>query len=107
MSSFTRRMQRRKLRAAADYEPRPQVTIVKYDGYITLHPTRGWRRVSQRQIDGRRIIEELRQAAAIKAMMRPAVVRAPKVWNVNRRELPEGTMTRQRLRAAARSGVPV
>lgn len=104
MSSFTRRMQRRKIRAAADYEPKPQVTIITDDGYRTLHPTRGWRRVSQRQIEGRRIIDELRQAAAMKALMRPAVVRAPKVWNHVTRPLPEGTMTRQRLRAERRNG---
>lgn len=51
MSSLVRRMQRKWKRALAEYEPNPQPTVHTEDGgYITLHPTKGWQKVSGKRV---------------------------------------------------------
>ena len=50
MSSFLRNIQRRIVRSREGYEAAPQPTIITETGYRTLHPTKGWRVVSNRRI---------------------------------------------------------
>lgn len=62
MSSLPRRIQRRKARQSTDYEPSTQPTQMFADGgYVTLHPTKGYRYVSAGQIMAQRIISEMKQ----------------------------------------------
>lgn len=66
MSSFPRRLQRKRLRQSADYAPKAQLTIVHKDGgYSTLHPTKGWVRVS-----GKRVAARLRMAQLLRGNLR-------------------------------------
>lgn len=52
MSSLPRRIQRRKARAHADYEPRDLTYRMHVDGsgYDVLTPTRGWKRFSAKRL---------------------------------------------------------
>lgn len=50
MSSLTRRIVRRRLRAHPDYERPAQEFIMNADGSMEiLHPTKGWRHVSAKR----------------------------------------------------------
>lgn len=51
MSSLTRRIQRKQARNNGSYAKKPQLTVALEDGgYITLHPTQGWMKVSGKRV---------------------------------------------------------
>jgi len=51
MSSLVRRWQRKRLRALPDYEAAPQqYRPLRDGGYMVLHATKGWRRVSGKRV---------------------------------------------------------
>ena len=51
MPSLTRRMQRKTARLNGNYEGTPQPVVKLRDGgYRTLHPTKGWLKVSGKRV---------------------------------------------------------
>jgi hypothetical protein len=51
VSSLTRRIIRNRLRKLEDYKPSPQpLTSLSDGGYKTLHPTKGWVKVSGKRV---------------------------------------------------------
>lgn len=99
MSSFPRRLQRKIQRAHPDYEPKPQVTVVRPDGYKTLRVTRGWIFISNRRLEAQR-----RMAHMLNHVIMPRRKKAPKIWR-KPAPVPPSTETRQqrRRRATGRS----
>lgn len=59
MSSFLRNLQRRVKRNAPDHEPPEQYIEAISGGYRTLHPTKGWRRVSAKRYHADRALGHL------------------------------------------------
>lgn len=54
MSSLIRRIERKVARLNGGYEKKPQPTVLLPDGgYKTLHPTKGWMKVSGKRLKGR------------------------------------------------------
>lgn len=49
MSSYPRRLQRRRMRERDGYEAPPQPVIYRETGYLVLHPTKGWKTISYRR----------------------------------------------------------
>lgn len=102
MSSALRRMQRRALRKRPDYEPRPQVTQDKGEGYRTLRPTKGWLDVSPLRLLGMKRMAELAGSAVARYRRKKA---AADLYRFQKRAAPESwpsVETRQQRRFAAR-----
>lgn len=52
MSSIARRIQKKQSRNRGSYQGTPQPVIAQPDGgYKTLHPTRGWMKVSGKRVN--------------------------------------------------------
>lgn len=64
MSSAIRKIQRRAARLSGDLGTRPQPTIVNADHYLTLHPTKGWRRVSNKRVAAQMAMAGIYERAA-------------------------------------------
>lgn len=47
------------LKAFVETLKRPQPTLVRNDHYVTLHPTRGWKRVANARIFARQIMDRI------------------------------------------------
>lgn len=64
MSSFTRRLQRKRIRASADYTPadRP-VVYLPCGGYCFLTATKGWRTASGRRLAAQGRLAQIRNGA--------------------------------------------
>lgn len=106
MSSFPRTLQRRKMRAHPDYEPKPQVTIVNDDGsYLTLRPTKGWMFVSARRAAADMAAKHQEMAVRLNAITAAARTKKPSKVYRQQVSVPAGTETRQQRRAAARGYV--
>lgn len=91
-------MQRRALRQRADYEPTPQPTIVKKDGYKTLRPTKGWVWMSNARLAAQQAMSRMLDHVLPDRRKKP-----PKVWRKLAPPAP-ATETRQQRRAKARQG---
>lgn len=101
MSSITRRIQRKAVRSAAGYEPRPQFTRVFKDGsYLTLG-RRGWTFMSAKRLEAQR-----KMAAMLDHVLPVRMRKKPKVWRKPAPPAPS-TVTRQQVRYARRKGLPV
>ena len=106
MSSFVRNLQRKRNRAKPEYVARDQVTVDLPDGgYMTLHPTKGWMKVSAKRLRGQFLMGEFQDAA-----MRTAAAIASRPKRAARnystvKPVPEGRVTRQQTRAALRGYV--
>ncbi|MDR7061990.1 MULTISPECIES: hypothetical protein [unclassified Sphingopyxis] len=101
MSSFTRRIQRKVIRSAPDYEPRPQPTKVFADGSYRTLGRRGWTFISAKRLAAQR------KMAAMLDHVLPVRMRKPaKLWRKPAPPAPS-TVTRQQIRYARRKGWPV
>lgn len=96
MSSLLRRIQRKAQRKRAGYEPNPQYTEVHETGYLTLHPTKGWKRLSYARVAARDAVLAIRNRVLPERRKRPA-----KVWR-RPAPCPPSVETRQQRRHAAR-----
>lgn len=101
MSSFTRRIQRKVIRSAPDYQPRPQFTRVFDDGsYLTLG-RRGWSFISAKRLAAQR-----KMAQILDHVPGIRMRKKPKLWRKSAPPAPS-TVTRQQIRYARRKGLPV
>lgn len=96
MSSLLRTIHRRSERRRWDYEPKPQATKVEETGCTTLHPTKGWKRVSYARLRARELIMSIHNRVSPRRAKKAA-----KVWRTPA-PLPPSVETRQQRRYAAR-----
>lgn len=101
MSSFIRRIQRKVLRSAPDYEPHPQPTQVFKDGSYRTLGRKGWRFFSARRLAAQR-----KMATMLDHVPAIRMRKTPKVWRKPAPPAPS-TVTRQQIRYARRKGLPV
>jgi len=85
------------MRSKPDYEPKPQVTIICENGYLTLHPTLGWRSVSARRLEARH-----RMAVMLDNYVAPRRKKTKRNYRGKLPAVPPATETRQQRRAALR-----
>lgn len=96
MSSYLRRLQRKAARKRADNETGEQPTRIHSRFYEVLHPTRGWKRISNARVTAQQWM-----GALLDHVLPERTRKAPVQW---RKPMPPqpSTITRQQRRHAAR-----
>lgn len=99
MGNLSRKFQRRR---GHKVDPKPQFTEIREDGgYLTLHPTKGWRLITAARLRaGQKVAMMLDQ------IITPRLLKPAKVYRKPAKQWP-GTVTRQQRRYAARKGLEV